>query len=53
MLCLSDRLDQPREKVEGFEKSIEFSFNTITAEKLRMISNTSLQQVRQTLLQNP
>lgn len=45
LLCLSDRLDQPREKVEGFEKSIEFSFNTITAEKLRMISRHGFRRI--------
>ena len=37
LLYLSDRLEQQREQADGYEKSIEFSFNTISAEKLRMI----------------
>lgn len=45
LLCLSDRLEQHREKAEGFEKSIEFSFNTITAEKLRMIRSHGFRRI--------
>ena len=45
LLCLSDRMVQQREMAEGFEKSIEFSFNTISGEKLRMIREHGFRRI--------